>query len=46
MTERGKPQGGRPDARETFRQFAWNLAGKLAEDRRGRPAQRGPGGKR
>ena len=46
MTERGKPAGGRPDARETFRQFAWHLAGKLAEERRGTRTARGPGSKR
>jgi len=33
-------------ARQTFRQFAWNLAGTLADQQRAAPKPQGAGGKR
>tara|TARA_R110002124_G_scaffold9586_7_gene49232 strand:+ start:2878 stop:3006 length:129 start_codon:yes stop_codon:yes gene_type:complete len=36
----------RPNAQQTFRQFAWNLAGTLASTRPAGKASAKPGGKR
>ncbi|WIY53664.1 hypothetical protein O9Z70_03745 [Devosia sp. YIM 151766] len=36
----------RESAQQTFRQFAWNLAGTLADKQRGAPPPKTGGGKR
>lgn len=36
----------RENAQQTFRQFAWNLAGTLARPKAGTPPAGRPGGKR
>ena len=36
----------REAAQQTFKQFAWNLAGTLADQKRGRATPKSAGGKR